>query len=212
MKTAPETSLESTTTNVMSTIKIQVMEPSHLEGVRKFVNIHWPGSWTELYDLFERSELNGIRNAHVVLQNDEIVGYRLGLAPGKWTPELISCPITPEKYLHDWKTYSYAHSVLIDTKLQNKGLFKKLFTLAKEVAFKQGSNGFVGHAWISTSGEGRNLKALQALGWKRIASHKDIWRSWTECKDCGFGNHCACLSVEVVYEFDEHEKKNTSKL
>lgn len=69
-----------------SELGIRVMKEQDLPMVEAFSNRIWPNSFNEgqLPDLFYRSQLNGFTNAHVVFAHDELVGYRLGLAPGKW--------------------------------------------------------------------------------------------------------------------------------
>lgn len=70
----------------MSGLVFREMLSRDLQAVSDFSNAILPGSLPLplLQDLYARTELKGFVCSHVVLSGEKVLGYRLGLAPGKW--------------------------------------------------------------------------------------------------------------------------------
>lgn len=161
-------------------------------------------------DMIERSTHNGISNTQLVYYRSELIGYRMCLAPGKWTPDVLSaiCPLTQEKYLHPWNTYAYTYTAFMKEEFRSAGIYRRLWEIGVEVARKQGANGIIGHSWLRKSDKKKNIRVFEGLGLTMVKEHEGMWVDWFECPDCGVGKSCTCTSAEFMYEFDSHKKSN----
>lgn len=188
-----------------SAISIIELTPTHFKDVIDLGNlVHGNGylSQSSLTHIFEISILNNINASFVAYQNQQLIGFRLTYAPGRWP---IDEWCTPNKWHHKPQNICYFKCNTVSANHRGQGIGTQLLKASIQQAKKQGCTAGLAHIWMESPGNSAYIYMSRA-GAKLIKKHPNRWYEDSvsggyNCIYCG--HNCQCTAAEMLIEFHE---------
>jgi predicted N-acetyltransferase YhbS len=179
-------------------ILIRPLKAKDLEAVKKFADLSIGENYyslEELNDILARSEKNKIMCSFVLVENNQVVGFRLSYPPGNWNKgkgqklraDLWKIPI---------EEVGYFQSMFLSDHLQGQGWGPKLSEAAISALKEAGAKAIVTHSWVE-SPHGSSGKYLRKIGFQSVALHQEYWKEidYVCSRD---GTPCLCTAEEMI--------------
>ncbi|MBE1301963.1 MAG: GNAT family N-acetyltransferase [Alteromonadaceae bacterium] len=186
------------------TITYKQFEPEDFAGVIELGNAVHGDNYLDVektQSLYEASYHHGINASFVAYDQDELVGFRLTQAAGKWN---IDQWCTPESWQSDTSSTCYFKSNTVNAEYRGYGIGSNLLKLSIDNAKKQGATAGLAHIWLASPGNSA-FKYFSKCGGKLVKEHPNRWAQW--CIDDGYVcpvciEGCSCIAAEMIIHFD----------
>lgn len=172
----------------------------------------------QMQDLYNRSWANQVNASWVAFVADAgvlgtklvsskqtsdgyIVGFRLTIAAGNWTPDKWC---TPDAWECLPINACYFKSITVDSAVRGNGVASSLLRMSIESAKKQNTVAGVAHIWMQSPGNAA-FKYFTACGGKMVKKHPNKWQinSIEDGYECNICNDiCVCTAGEMILHFE----------
>ncbi|MCL1142158.1 GNAT family N-acetyltransferase [Shewanella gaetbuli] len=154
----------------------------------------------ELEAIYHKGIKQGINANFVIIENDQLIGFRLTYAAGNWQPDQWC---TLDEWGVDASEVCYFKSNTIAEHARGKGLGGQLLQASIDAVIKQGAKAGVSHLW-QQSPNNAAVRYFTKAGGKLIKQHPQRWHQrymgpQYVCVLCG--NDCHCVACEMLLVF-----------
>lgn len=133
----------------------------------------------------------------------KVIGVIVHRRPGRIFSELPDEHFALNRIKYDKPDLGYVAIIVVDAKVQGKGVGKKLVKEALKYQEEWGSKAVLVHCWQSSPG-GASERLFSSLGFEPLKVHKQPWHEYAKevgpkghlCVACG--NPCICDELEMV--------------
>ena len=185
-------------------LKIRPFEKNELEEIRVFTDREIGTGYysaSEIADIYQRSEKNGVMCSLVLVDGDQIKGIRISYPPTQWKSGKGK-GLHPEKWPHGLDETAYFQSIFITGSLTGQGWGGRLSKEALRLLRQTGAKGVVCHSW-KESPNNSSTRYLVNLGFEVIAEHSLYWKDLDyECTRCG-RPPCQCTAQEMYLDLEK---------
>lgn len=180
-------------------VLIRELQSLDIPQVKLFTD-KWIGnnyySIPEIENNLSQSQLGDQSCSFIALKEDEIVGVRLTLAPGKWIGT-SQRGLTPQKWGAPLDKAAYFKSLFIAENFQGRGLGKELSSKSIEKLRQMGAKAIICHSWLE-SPHNSSQRYLAKMGFSEVASHPLYWKPIDYlCVRCS-PKRCECTAIEMI--------------
>ncbi|WP_434953048.1 GNAT family N-acetyltransferase [Shewanella sp. HL-SH4] len=154
----------------------------------------------ELTAIYQKGIKNGINANFVAIENDELLGFRLTYAAGKWQQDQWC---TVALWGVNFDDVCYFKSNTIAEHGRGKGLGGQLLQASKEAVIVQGAKAGVSHLW-QQSPNNAAVRYFTKAGGQLIKQHPQRWHQRHVGEDyicvlCGADCHCVACEMLLVF-------------
>lgn len=152
-------------------------------------------SQEELLDIYQRSQKNGKMCSFLLIQDGQILGFRLTYPPGQWNHGK-GRQLSPHLWRVTPAETAYFQSLFLHPSVQGGGWGQKLSEESIKVLQSLGAKAVVCHSWVE-SPHNSSSKYLQKLGFTPLIQYPYYWKNVDyDCPRCG--KPCLCTAEEMI--------------
>ena len=143
----------------------------------------------------DRSTWKGKQLSYLAFDGDEMIGFRLTSAPGKWEHGR-GMGLSPHLWPFELKESAYFQSCFVSAAYMGQGIGKSLSLACIDTLREEGIPQVVAHSW-KESPHNSSFRYLSKLGFQPVIEYPDYWKEVDyECALDGYP--CRCTAIEMV--------------
>jgi len=159
------------------------------------------GYYTEatVAEMLTRSTQRGVLCSHVAVHNQQLVGFRFSLPPGRWQHGRGQS-LSPHLWPYSLAESGYFQTAYVDDSARRQGVGSRMATAAMASLQQLGARGVVTHCWKESPGNS-SFSYLSHLGFQPIVEIPDYWIDvdYTCVRD---GYPCRCTAIEMYLRIE----------
>jgi GNAT superfamily N-acetyltransferase len=188
----------------MDKIRYRQLAPEHFSQVVELgVSVHGENylDAKSMESLYQQSFQKNINASWVALLNEQVIAFRLTIAPVNWQ---IDRWCSPTKWQVSKQQLCYFKCNTVDANYRGKGLGSHLLKLSIEQARLQGCVAGLAHIWLASPGNSA-FEYFSKNGGTLIKHHPNKWRDSALhdgycCPVCP--EMCECVAAEMILHFN----------
>jgi ribosomal protein S18 acetylase RimI-like enzyme len=188
----------------MEKIQYQSLGPQHFQPLLALGNkVHGDNylDIEQLQGIYQKSQLNNINASWVALSGEQLVGFRLTLAPGSWQ---VDSWCSPAQWQISASEICYFKCNTVHSEFRQHGIGSRLLQHSIHSVKAQGAKGGLAHIWLASPGNSAFLYFTKNGG-QLIAKHPEKWRDTDaedpyNCPICGVLCHCVAAEMMLYFE------------
>ena len=155
---------------------------------------------TELIEQIHRGTWKGQQLSFLAFEGDELVGFRLTSAPGKWNHGRGK-GLSPHLWPFSLEESAYFQSCFVSEKYMGRGIGRSLSQKCLEILIELKIPMVVAHSW-KESPHNSSFRYLTALGFQAVKEYPEYWKDvdYICSRD---GNPCRCTAIEMILDLSD---------
>ena len=143
----------------------------------------------------ERSSWKGKQLSYLAFQEEELIGFRLTSAPGKWDHGR-GMGLSPHLWPFELEQSAYFQSCFVSASFMGQGIGKRLSLACIDTLREEAIPQVIAHSW-KESPHNSSFRYLTKLGFQPVIEYPDYWKEVEyECSLDGYP--CRCTAIEMV--------------
>jgi len=182
------------------TMKIVPLDSSYMEQLIDLADREIGVSYYSQHEILEqikRSSWQGKQLSYLAFDEDELIGFRLTSAPGKWNHGR-GMGLSPHLWKFPVEDSAYFQSCFIASSHMGRGIGKQLSLACIDTLRAQNIQQVIAHSW-KESPHNSSFRYLTKLGFIPVIEYPDYWKEVDY--ECSLdGNPCRCTAIEMLLD------------